>query len=746
MSTSNDQSKNSKTAKNVEIDKEKEALLLAIGLEPKFVQQTLKNPKITKSLLEVLDASKVASCDKKIGALLYSLASTIPESLLIYRDFLAVYIAEGKITTQTQLTFAFTFLKKEASAGHAVSDINKQDFEKECGVGVVITVDQMQQEVLNLFTSRKEDLNKLRYTINLGEYLSKLRERLPFADGAVLNKIFNEELVKFLGPLTEEDQKMKEKAKKKPEKEKAEKAQAPKEEEKKEVEEEADSDKLKKLMARDLGLSLNSERVLKEHVETVGNKVYTRFPPEPNGYLHIGHAKAMRFNFNTAREVGGHCYLRFDDTNPDKENEEYILNIKKNVQWLGYTPYKITHASDNFGKLYEFAVQLIKKNKAFVCQQTKAEMNEYRKLGQPSPYRDRPIEESLKMFENMRRGLYEEGKVSLRLKIDPAHVNPTMRDPVAYRIKYTPHPHAKDKWCIYPMYDYTHGICDSLEHITHSLCTLEFEIRRDLYYWVLDQLEIYKPFVWEYSRLNISNTVLSKRKLHRLVFENKVQGWDDPRILTLNGLRRRGYTSEAINEFCDHIGVTRRGNENIISYTLLEHFIRKDLDNKARRTMAVLDPVKLTLVNIEENYAEKINAPDFPKDPSKGTHEIHLTKEIYVERQDIKLEDQADFFGIAPKKIVGLKYAHVIRILSVDINDKGEIIGVSAEMLKDSKEKPKSFLHWISSKESIDCETRLYEVLFTAHDPNELEDYLTAFNHNSKIVFNSKINKNLLGR
>ena len=275
-------------------------------------------------------------------------------------------------------------------------------------------------------------------------------------------------------------------------------------------------------------------------MEITGGKIFTRFPPEPNGYLHIGHAKAMRFSFMTASEYGGNTYLRYDDTNPDKENMEYIINIEKNVTWLGYKPWKITHASSYFDQLYQFAVELIKKDKAFICEQEKNEMREYRKAGKPSPYRNRPIEESLRIFDEMRRGLYEEGSVSLRLKIDPTHKNPTMRDPVAYRIKYTAHPHVGDKWCIYPVYDFTHCINDSLENITHSLCTLEFEVRRELYYWILEQLNLYRPFVWEYSRLNISNTVLSKRKLHKLVLEGIVKGWDDPRIHTLNGLRRRG--------------------------------------------------------------------------------------------------------------------------------------------------------------------------------------------------------------
>ena len=275
-------------------------------------------------------------------------------------------------------------------------------------------------------------------------------------------------------------------------------------------------------------------------MEFTGGKIFTRFPPEPNGYLHIGHAKAMRFSFMTANEYGGSTYLRYDDTNPDKENVEYIINIEKNVAWLGYKPWKITHASGYFDELYNFAVELIKKDKAFICEQEKTEMREYRKAGKPSPYRNRPIEESLRIFDEMRRGFYEEGKVSLRLKIDPSHKNSTMRDPVAYRIKYTAHPHVGDKWCIYPVYDFTHCINDSLENITHSLCTLEFEIRRELYYWILEQLNLYRPFVWEYSRLNISNTVLSKRKLHKLIFDGIIKNWDDPRIHTLNGLRRRG--------------------------------------------------------------------------------------------------------------------------------------------------------------------------------------------------------------
>jgi len=288
--------------------------------------------------------------------------------------------------------------------------------------------------------------------------------------------------------------------------------------------------------------------------------------------------------------------------------------------------------------LYEYAIVLIKKGKAFACSMTPEQNHEFRRQGKPSPFRNRPIEENLKIFEGMRKGLYEEGEVCLKLKIDYKHDNANMRDPPCYRIRYTPHPHCGDKWCIYPLYDYTHGISDSIEGITHSLCTLEFEIRRDLYYWILDALEIYKPYVWEFSRLNISNNVLSKRKLHKLVHKKIVNGWDDPRIYTLNGLRRRGYTADSINAFCDYVGVTRRGNENMVSYKLLEHCIKLDLDDKAFRTMCVSEPIRLIFTNVEHDFKEEITINQIPKDPSKGKRTIKLTKEIWIDKSDVSFQ------------------------------------------------------------------------------------------------------------
>lgn len=358
-------------------------------------------------------------------------------------------------------------------------------------------------------------------------------------------------------------------------KKKAKPAAVNKEEEKKEVEAAPSTGKsILDLVGRDLKATQNSEELLKKHRAATGGRIVTRFPPEPNGYLHIGHAKAMRFNFTVAAENGGYTYLRYDDTNPVKENQEFIDNIRNCVDWLGYKPHDVTFASDYFEELYQLACELIRRGKAYVDHLSKLEINEHRQKKLNSPYRDRSVEENLKLFEGMRQGRYAENECCLRMKIDMTHENPNMRDPVAYRIRYVPHPHAGDKWCIYPTYDYTHCINDSLENITHSLCTLEFENRRESYYWLLEALDLYRPIVWEYSRLNLTYTVLSKRKLERLVNTGVVDGWEDPRMLTILGLKRRGYTPSMINEFCNQIGVSRKGNDNVTQIKLLEYFAR----------------------------------------------------------------------------------------------------------------------------------------------------------------------------
>ena len=509
-------------------------------------------------------------------------------------------------------------------------------------------------------------------------------------------------------------------------------------------EEEVDEqDKLSKISGRDMLSSLNNEETLKSHLEFTKGKIFTRFPPEPNGFLHIGHAKAMRFSFTAASKNGGYTYLRFDDTNPEKENTEFIESIKENVKFLGYTPYKITHSSDYFEELYSLAVKLIKLGKAFVCNLSKEKLKEERDLFIESPYRNRSVEENLELFEKMRQGRFDEKDACLRLKIDMKNPNPTLRDPVVYRIKYLNHPHVGDKWCIYPMYDFTHCICDSLENVTHSLCTLEFEVRRELYFWILEALNMYRPIVWEYSRLNVTNTVLSKRNLTYLVEQKKVRGWNDPRLLTINGLRRRGYTAEIINHFVDSIGVTRRGNENIISYKVLENSARVNLDTTAPRTMAVLDPLEVKLINFSNN--KEIKVPLFPKNKDKGEKTITLSNIIYIERKDFKESADKDFFGLALNQEVGLKYAGYIKVSKVN-KDNNYIKSIECEYFKEEK-KTKSRIHWISDYDKFSCEIRWYNLFFKSEKPKDLKNWVDDINPDSEIIYsNSLVNNNILNK
>ena len=449
----------------------------------------------------------------------------------------------------------------------------------------------------------------------------------------------------------------------------------------------------------------------------------------------------MRFSFKMAEESGGHTYLRFDDTNPDKESEEYIENIKKNVQWLGYTPWKVTHASEYFPEMHALAVKLIERDKAYVDEQPWALIKEQRSAKIESPYRNTPVSENLAKFSKMTRGFYSEGEACLRMKIDMSSSNPCLRDPVAYRIKYTPHPHVGDLWCVYPTYDFEHCIVDSLENITHSLCTLEFEIRRDGYYWLLEALDLYRASVWEYSRLNISQMVMSKRKLQKLVEEKYVSGWDDPRLPTLNGLRRRGYTADAINEFADTVGVTRRGNENVININVLEHCIRKELDEKAPRTMAVVEPLQINLLNLPEEISMEI--PIYPKNPEKGKHLVHATSTIFIESSDFLEKDNQNFFGLSLNKVVGLKYLG-IKIKCVGVNKlDGVVRSLDCEIVEEEA-KPKGVLHWISDKDSAVCEVRIYDHLFKSPEPSGIEDWIGDLNPNSlRVVKNSLIQKEL---
>ena len=470
-------------------------------------------------------------------------------------------------------------------------------------------------------------------------------------------------------------------------------------------------------------------------------KVVTRFPPEPNGYLHIGHAKSICLNFGVARDYQGQCNLRFDDTNPEKESQEYIDAIKKDVQWLGFNWSELRHASDYFEKLYECAVELIKLNKAYVCSLDAEDIRKQRgtltEPGIESPYRNRNIEENLVLFADMRAGKYKEGEHVLRAKIDMASGNINMRDPVLYRIKYATHPRTSDMWCIYPMYDYTHCISDSIEGVTHSLCTLEFEDHRPLYDWVLDELKTPShPQQIEFARLSVEYTISSKRKLNLLVSEKHVDGWDDPRMPTISGMRRRGITPESIREFCDRIGITKK--DAFIEMSVLENCVREDLDPRSNRLMCVIHPLKVVIENYPDDKEEEFSASNHPKDPEQGKRSIPFSKTIYIEHDDFMEQPPKEFFRLGPEKEVRLRNAYDIKCTDVIKNDTGQIIELRCEYDPNSagknKKKLKGIIHWVSAKHAINVETRLYDRLFNVSNPAAEEDIISTLNDKSLSV------------
>jgi glutaminyl-tRNA synthetase len=462
-------------------------------------------------------------------------------------------------------------------------------------------------------------------------------------------------------------------------------------------------------------------------------RIHTRFPPEPNGYLHIGHAKSICLNFGLAKEFNGKCNLRFDDTNPVKEETEYIESIQKDIQWLGFDwENRLYYASDYFEQFYEYAVKLIKAGKAYVCDLSIQEIREYRgtltEPGKESPYRSRSVEENLKLFEKMRIGEFEEGSHVLRAKINMSSGNLNMRDPVIYRIIKSSHHRTGDKWNIYPMYDFAHGLSDSIEKITHSICTLEFEDHRPLYDWFLDELKVYHPQQIEFARLNLSFTVLSKRKLLKLVQEKHVSGWDDPRMPTISGLKRRGYTPESIRDFCERIGVAKR--DSMVDIALLEHCLREDLNKRAQRVMAVLRPLKVVITNYPEDQIEELEFINNPEDKSMGTRKVPFSRVIYIEKDDFREDPPKKFFRLSPGREIRLRYAYYITCVDI-IKDQntGEIIELHCTYDPQTRggwspdgRKVKGTLHWVSASHAIKAEVRLYDHLFIKSDPNEVEE------------------------
>jgi glutaminyl-tRNA synthetase len=488
-----------------------------------------------------------------------------------------------------------------------------------------------------------------------------------------------------------------------------------------------------------------------------GGRVHTRFPPEPNGYLHIGHAKSICLNFGLAQEFGGKCNLRFDDTNPEKEEQEYVDSIKDNVRWLGFDwEDRLFYASDYFDQLHDWAVQLIKSGNAYVCDLSAEDVRRYRgtltEPGKESPYRNRSVEENLDLFARMRAGEFPDGSRTLRSKIDMASPNLNMRDPVMYRILHAEHHRTGDKWCIYPMYDFTHGQSDSIEHVTHSICTLEFEDHRPLYDWYVEHLGIYHPQQIEFDRLSLTYTVMSKRKLLKLVQEGQVRGWDDPRIPTLAGIRRRGYTPEAIRNFCASIGVSK--TNGTIELALLEHFVREDLNRRAQRVMAVLRPLRVIIDNYPEGQVDLLEAVNNPEDASMGTRQVPFSRELFIEQDDFREDPPKQYYRLTPGREVRLRYGYFITCTGVVKNGAGEVVEVHCTYDPATRggnapdgRKVKSTIHWVSAAQALDAEVRLYDNLFTKEDPESGDaDFTTYLNPKSlEVLSHAKLEPFLAG-
>lgn len=489
----------------------------------------------------------------------------------------------------------------------------------------------------------------------------------------------------------------------------------------------------------------------------VHKSIITRFPPEPNGYLHIGHAKSICLNFGLGLKYNGKTNLRFDDTNPVKEEVEYVDSIKEDIKWLGFNWAEERYASDYFEQLYQWAVELIKKDLAYVDDQNIDEIKKNRGTVQTpginSPYRDRSVEENLELFSQMREGKFGNGEKVLRAKIDMAHSNMHMRDPILYRILHAEHHRTKNDWCIYPMYDYAHGQSDSIEGITHSICTLEFDIHRPLYDWFIEKLDIFPSHQYEFARLNLTYTVMSKRKLLQLVQEGHVEGWDDPRMPTISGLRRRGFTPEAIRNFCDAIGVAKR--DNTIDYSRLEYYLREDLNKKANRVMSVLNPVKLIIDNYSENESELLEAVNNPEDETYGKRQISFSNTLYIEQEDFEENPPKKYFRLAPGMEVRLRYAYFVTCTSVEKDSEGNIIAIHAQYDPLSRggnspdgRKVKGTIHWVDAKNCIDCQVRLFDRLFISENPEKTQEgktFLDNLNPDSlRIIENAKTESELI--
>ncbi|XP_055269763.1 glutamine--tRNA ligase [Moschus berezovskii] len=696
------------------------SLFTGLGLSEHKARETLKNTVLSAQLREAATQAQQtlgSSIDKATGTLLYGLASRLRDPRRL--SFLVSYIASRKIHTETQLSAALEYVRS-----HPLDPINTEDFEQECGVGVVVTPEQIEEAVEAAINRHRAKLLVERYHFNMGLLMGDARAALKWADGKMIKHEVDMQVLHLLGPKTETD------LEKKPKMAKARPEETDQRTAKDVVENGEAVVQTLSLMEQLRGEALKFHKpgenyktpgyvttphtmdLLKQHLEITGGQVRTRFPPEPNGILHIGHAKAINFNFGYAKANNGICFLRFDDTNPEKEEAKFFTAIYDMVAWLGYTPYKVTYASDYFDQLYAWAVELIRRGQAYVCHQRGEELKGHNPL--PSPWRDRPTEESLLLFEAMRKGKFAEGEATLRMKLV---MEDGKMDPVAYRVKYTPHHRTGDTWCIYPTYDYTHCLCDSIEHITHSLCTKEFQARRSSYFWLCNALDVYCPVQWEYGRLNLHYAVVSKRKILQLVAAGAVRDWDDPRLFTLTALRRRGFPPEAINNFCARVGVTVA--QTTMEPHLLEACVRDVLNDTAPRAMAVLEPLQVVITNFPATKALDIQVPNFPADETKGFHQVPFGSTVFIERTDFKEEPEPGYKRLAWGQPVGLRHTgYVIELQHVVKGPSGCVESLKVTCRRaDAGEKPKAFIHWVS--QPLTCEIRLYERLFQHKNPED---------------------------
>ncbi|XP_076646067.1 glutaminyl-tRNA synthetase [Halictus rubicundus] len=714
-------------------------LFQSIGLSEQKAKETLKNEKVSNHLkLAITEANKYGIITPEIGILLYHLASKIKNQISDNLPFAAKYIAEKKLDTIQRVDAALSFLLH-----HIKETIEISNFEKECGIGVVVTPEEIETEVEKVINEHKSEILEKRYRFNIGPLMQHVRNNLKWADGKAVKNEFDVQILVLLGPKVDSDFGLpstltkKQSSVKNTEKEKKEPKTVVASSEK------TDAQTISELMRTKVHfhkpgenyktegyvITPNTHKLLQEHLKITGGKVRTRFPPEPNGILHIGHAKAININFGYAVAHDGTCFLRYDDTNPEKEEEKFFIGIREMVEWLGYKPAKITYSSDNFEQLYEWAIKLIEKGLAYVCHQSSEEIKGFNPP--PSPWRNRPISENLQLFQDMKDGLLEEGEATLRMKVT---LEEGKQDPVAYRIKYTPHHRTGDQWCIYPTYDFTHCLCDSIEHITHSLCTKEFQSRRSSYYWLCNALDIYCPVQWEYGRLNVSYTVVSKRKIAKLIEQGVVSDWDDPRLFTLTALRRRGFPPEAINNFCAQMGVT--GAQAVVDPIVLEACVRDVLNVTAARHMAVLDPLKVTISNFPHENPVKLSVPNFPNEPEKGQHNIIFDEIIYIEASDFQEKATKDFRRLTPNQCVGLKHAGVVlTVQEIERDSSGNIINIIVKQEPASENnKPKAFIHWVSNP--VLASIRLYERLFKHKNPEDASEvpngFLSDINPSSK--------------